>query len=136
MKRTRNGYTPMQWAYAQHVLSGKTKKESAILAGYKEVTANAPTRNIESTEGFANAMTELAGKAGNVALSVMHKLGEKERIDKMTTGELMEAVNVLSTAFVRFTPKEKKDSLDGNILRDIFAKQIEKQKVIDANTTE
>ena len=128
MKRSRNGYTSKQWAYAQHVLSGKTKKESALLSGYSITTANKPKQDIEDTEGFSNAMNALASKAGNVALAIMHKLGEPERINKMTTEQLLASVSVLSTAFVRFTPKPKNNGSDSNSLRDIFAKQIQEKK--------
>ena len=128
MKRSRSGYTARQWAYAQNVLSGKTKKQSALDSGYSMTTANKAKQDIEDTGGFSNAMNALASKAGNVALAVMHKLGETDRVNAMTTRELLESVAVLSTAFVRFTPKPEKDPSQGNVLRDIFVKQIQEKK--------
>lgn len=132
MKRTRNGYTRKQYAYAQNVLHGvgTTKKEAALVSGYSPAVAHSVVQKIESTEGFSNAMSALASETGNVALQVLHTLKHRD-LSKEPTQTLLNAVNTLANAWERFTPKEQKNLPDkgSNRLRAIL---LEPTKTHDA----
>lgn len=106
MIRPKVGYTTKQFAYAQHSLSGskRTKKEMALAAGFSPSVATSVKGHIESTEGYSNAMAELAAKTGNVALKVLHELMNRD-LSQEDTKTMLYAVSTLSNAFDKFTPK-------------------------------
>lgn len=110
MRRSRNGYTMRQYAYAKNIMGAKgdTKKQIALSVGYSKSVAERPGQKIESTDGFNNAMIQLAGETGNVVLQVFHAL-KKRDMEKEDTETLLNAVDKLSKAFERFAPVKKKD---------------------------
>lgn len=129
MKRTKNGYTRKQYAYAQNNLSGKgkSKKEIALMSGYSLNAANSVKVKIENTEGYSNAMAALAGETGNFALQVYHALKQKD-LSKESVSTLLGAVSTLASAWEKFTPKAKEDEghnrLKGVILQHVTTQNI------------
>lgn len=129
MRRTKNGYTRKQYAYAQNNLGGKgkTKKEIALMSGYAPSVAHSVVGQIESTEGYANAMHALAGETGNFALKVYHSLNKKD-LDKEDFKTLLNSITTLAEAFERFTPKRQEQPAESP-LRAILAQKVNKQTI-------
>lgn len=92
-----------------------------IASGYSEKSSDHPAR-VESTDGFKLAMAKQAFEAGNIASGIMHEMqvrGFKEYDNK----ELFQALDVISKAFERFTPKQEKEKDTG--MRSVFANVID-----------
>jgi len=124
MKRPRNGSTMKQRAYAMNVLrpQGKsTKKEAALAAGYSPAVASSIVSKIESTEGYANAMRDLAAESGNVVLQILHTLKHKD-MAKEDFKTLIQAADTMASVWDRMNikPKEKGDGEKINNLKVIF----------------
>ena len=134
MKRTKNGYTRKQYAYAQNNLSGNgvSKKDIALRSGYSMNAANSVKTKIEDTEGYANAMSALASETGNLALKVYHTLKHKD-LSKESVSTLLGAITTLSHAWEKFTPKVKEEDNSNNRLKGILLQHVEHQTI---NTTQ
>ena len=137
MKRTKNGYTTKQFAYAQNRLGAKgdTKKEIALASGYSLPVANSVVGKIESTEGYANALGALAMENGNVALKVYAELKNRD-LSKIDFEKLLSSITILANAWSVYVPKNEKTSEGGNKLREIvMARVIESEKKDNDPTT-
>ncbi len=136
MKRTRNGYTAKQLAYATRRLGGQhqTKKETALASGYAESVANSVMVRIENTEGYANAMAKLASDNGNLALKIYSELKNRD-LSKENVPTLLSAIKTLADAWQVYTPKQK-DSNTDNPLRAIILSQptIKNAKIVENKT--
>lgn len=130
MRRTRNGFTNKQYAYAKKRLGGDndTKRGTALAVGYAPSVANVATHHIEQTEGFDNAMAMLASESGNLMMQIYHQLKNKD-LEKESVSTLLNAVTVVSQAWERFTPKQKDTENTGNKLRSIVLNRIEHQTI-------
>lgn len=125
-----NGATARQWNYARGLLGNpKSKAKLARSVGYSPATSQKPS-DIEKSEGFNIAMSSLAAEAGNLALSVMHEL-KGRGFDTFANGDLVRALTAISSAFEKFTPKEKEPPLS-NALRDLLL-QSKATPVIDVS---
>jgi len=143
MKRTKEGYTRKQYAYAQRSLSpATTKKEDALAVGYSPAVAHSVAQKIEQTEGYSNAIAALASDAGNVALKIMHKLKHAD-IDKMSFETAIDQLVKVAAVFEKFTPQAKtEEPKKANGLRAIILESVTvhdtetvPMTVIDAHTT-
>ena len=131
MRRTKNGYTRKQYAYAQNNLGGKgkTKKEIALMSGYKTSVAESVRDKIENTEGYANAMSALASETGNAALQIYHAFKHKD-LSKESIPTLMSALSTIASAWETFTPKQKQsEDAPSNKLRGILLQHVENQTI-------
>ena len=145
MKRLKNGYTRKQYAYAQKSLApARTKKADALAVGYSESVANNALARIESTEGYANAISALASDAGNIALKFMTQLKHAD-ISKLDVATTMTQLEKIVGVFERLTVPVKKEteSKGVNPLRAIILEHVvahdapqsaTPHKVIDAET--
>lgn len=125
MKRTKNGYTTKQWAYAQnrYGAKGDSKKEIALVSGYSPSVANSVVGKIESTEGYANALGALAMENGNVALKVYAEIKNRD-LSKIDFDKLLNSITVLANAWSVYVPKNEKTSESGNKLREIVMARV------------
>ena len=133
MKRPRNGSTMKQRAYAMHVLrpAGKrTKKEAALAAGYAPSVATSIVSKIESTEGFANAMRDLAAESGNVVLQIMHTLKHKD-MAKEDFKTLIDAASTMASVWEKLNvkPLQKEQPEKSNNLKVIFQNHAQNQTI-------
>ncbi len=99
-----------------------SKKEAALLSGFSISVAENAKAKIESTEGYHNAMIELAGRSHNLMLAAMHEF-EARGLSKFTNSELIKALNAIGSAWERVEKQRNpnKDPLDGkNRLAGIF----------------
>lgn len=133
MKRTKNGYTRKQYAYAQRSLApagATTKKAMALAVGYSPSVADSVKDRIEKTEGYSNAIAALASDAGNVALKIMHKLKHAD-IDKMSFETAVDQLTKVAAVFEKFTPQakveetKKPNGLRAIILEHVTARDVE-----------
>lgn len=115
------GTTRKQARYAHNIMNTNLSRGEAMRAsGYSESSSEHPAR-IENTDGFKLAMAKQAFEAGNIASGIMHEIqvrGFKEYDPK----QLFNALDVISKAFERFTPKESKAT---NGVRSVFANVID-----------
>lgn len=98
-----------------------SRKEAMLASGYSESSSEHPAR-VENTDGFKLAMAKQAFEAGNIASGLMNEMqvrGFKEYDNK----ELFQALDVISKAFERFTPKQDKAQDTG--MRNVFANVID-----------
>lgn len=125
------GITPKQRKYAYHVMNtSETKKDAMLKAGYSDNMSNQPSR-VENSDGFKLAMAKQAFEAGNIASSLMHEMqvrGYKGYDNK----ELFQALDVISKAFERFTPKQDKAQDTG--MRSVFANVIDVTPVTNSQS--
>jgi hypothetical protein len=124
MKRSKNGSTLKQAAYAMHRLApkgAKSRQQIALDVGYKPSVAKSITQKIESTEGYANAMRDLAAESGNVVLQILHTLKHKD-MAKEDFKTLIQAADTMASVWDRMNikPKEKGDGEKINNLKVIF----------------
>ena len=145
MKRTKQGYTRKQYAYASRSLAPQesaTKKEMALAVGYSPAVAHSVAQKIERTEGYSNAIAALASDAGNVALKIMHKLKHAD-LDKMSFETAVDQLTKVAAVFEKFTPQAKAEpehkpnGLRAVILEHVTSRDAEPMtptphKVIDA----
>lgn len=135
MKRTKNGSTLRQKAYARGILSPgkrKTKKAIALDAGYSTSVSESVKDRIENTEGYANAMRDLAQETGNVVLYAYASIQNRD-LSKEDLGTVLHAVEVLARAWDIFTPKVKEGE-QPNRLR-LALKQHVKNQTINVTPT-
>lgn len=123
MKRPTHGSTPKQFAYATRMLNGgaDSKKEAALLSGYTISMAENAKAKIESTEGYHNAMEQLALKSNNLMLAALSAF-EARGLDGFTNKELVAALNAIGSAWERVEKQRnpQKELPGGNRLAGIF----------------
>lgn len=102
MKRPATGSTPKQFAYATRMLNGDadSKKEAALLSGFSMSTAENAKAKIESTEGYHNAMFELAVKSNNLMLAALSQF-EARGLNTFSNADLIKALNAIGAAWER-----------------------------------
>jgi len=126
------GITPKQRKYAYHVMNtSETKKDAMLKAGYSENMSNQPSR-VENSDGFKLAMAKQAFEAGNIASGLMHEM-QVRGYEGYDNKELFQALDVISKAFERFTPKDKKPDDTG--MRSVFANVIDVTPLETKDTT-
>lgn len=110
MKRRRNGSTDMQKEYARRRLTGvyESKKATALSVGYTHSVAVSPKSKIESTEGYANAVRDLAEETGDIVLMAYQSL-KKRNLDNESTETVLKCINTLANAFKVFSDDKKQD---------------------------
>lgn len=112
-----------QKAYALNSLTKgvRSKKEAALMSGYSESAANSVAVKIEGTEGYSNAMRDIAAETGNVVLEIYHTIKNKD-LSKEDFKTLVNAAGVLAGAFERFNGGSKKEATPEKInnLKVIF----------------
>ncbi len=129
MKRPKHGATLKQFAYAQKLFNGegKSKKDIALSVGYAPSVANNTENKIEKTEGYQNAMIELAHKSNNLVLAAMSEY-QARGFDQFSNKDLNGAMNAIATAWDRINkqraPNNTKND-ETNPLRAIFVKRVE-----------
>lgn len=127
MKRPKKGSTTKQYAYAVRRLNGQgdTKKEMALMSGYSQTMAKNPKTKIESTEGYNNAVIELAAKSNNLLLGVMAEF-EARGMKNFSNKDLNAALNAISGAWDRIEKTRAPNKLktpEGNPLRAVFTER-------------
>ena len=139
MKRPRKGSTIKQYAYATRRLNGQggSKREIALLSGYTKSMAENAKYKIEETEGYKNAVIELAHKSNNLLLAVMAEF-ESRGLSDFSNKDLNAALNAISGAWDRIertrAPNRFKTP-EGNPLRAIFTERT-RTAVITSNPSE
>jgi len=132
MKRPKHGATLKQFAFAQKLMNaeGPSKKEMALSVGYSPSVANNTEHNIENTEGYKNAVIELANRSNNMVLAAMAEY-EARGFDNFSNKDLNGAMNALAAAWDRINKHRApvKEDPAGNPLRAIFVKRVETQTV-------
>lgn len=132
MKRYKNGSTMKQKAYARKILGAvhKTKKETALAVGYSMAVANSIKTKLEGTEGYANAVRDLAMETGDVVMHAYASIKNRD-LDKEDLKTVLRAVEVLSNAFEKFSNDRVKDdnSLKNNRLRTVLMQRVENQTI-------
>lgn len=127
MKRPRSGSTIKQYAYATRRLNGQgnSKKEIALLSGYTPSMAENAKHKIEETEGYQNAVIELAHKSNNLLLAVMAEFKVRGLKD-FSNADLTKALNAISGAWDRIEKVRQPDRMktpEGNRLRGVFTRR-------------
>lgn len=127
MKRPKTGSTPRQFAYATRMLNGEagSKKEAALLSGFSMSTAENAKAKIETTEGYHNAMHELALKSNNLMLAALSEF-QARGLKDFSNADLIKALNAIGAAWERVEKQRNpnKDPLDGkNRLAGIFQRK-------------
>ena len=107
MRRLKNGSTPKQYAYAMRRWGGegKSRRQIAMAVGYAENTANNAVARIEKTEGFHNALGDLAEKNHALALKVYAELNKRD-LSKEDFSKLINSIQIIGNAFEKFAPKQ------------------------------
>src|SRR5690606_24533171 len=131
MKRPQKGSTIKQYAYATRRLNGdgRSKKEIALKSGYSMTMAENAKSKIESTEGYQNAVIELAHKSNNLLLAVMTEF-EARGLKDFSNADLTKALNAISGAWDRIEKTRAPAKLktpEGNPLRAVFTRRVETQ---------
>jgi len=116
------GTTRKQAKYAHNIMNTNLSRKEAMLAsGYSDTSSDHPAR-VENTDGFKLAMAKQAFEAGNIASGIMHEM-QVRGYEGYDNKELFQALDVISKAFERFTPKDKKPDDTG--MRSVFANVID-----------
>lgn len=127
MKRPQKGSTIKQYAYATRRLSGQgnSKKEIALLSGYTQSMAENAKAKIEDTEGYQNAVIQLATESNNLLMAVMAEFKVRGLSD-FSNKDLNAALNAISGAWDRIektrAPNQMKTP-QGNPLRAVFTER-------------
>lgn len=123
MKRPKHGSTPKQFAYATRMLNGQadSKKEAALLSGFSMTVAENAHAKIEKTEGYHNAMFELAVKSNNLMLAALSQF-EARGLESFSNGDLIKALNAIGGAWERVEKHRNPQAKDpgANRLAGIF----------------
>lgn len=85
-----------------------SKKEAALLAGFSMSVAENAKAKIETTEGYHNAMIELAGKSNNLMLAALHEF-EARGLKGFSNSELIKALNAIGSAWERVEKQRNPD---------------------------
>lgn len=129
MKRPKKGSTLKQYAYATRRLNGQggSKKEMAVLSGFSKSVAENAKYKIENTEGYQNAVIQLAHKSNNLLLAVMTEF-EVRGLKDFSNADLTKALNAITGAWDRIETRrapQKMKTPEGNPLRAIFTQRVE-----------
>jgi hypothetical protein len=141
MKRTKKGSTIKQYAYATRRLNGdgKSKKEIALKSGYSLTMAENAKHKIEDTEGYKNAIIQLANDSNNLLMAVMAEF-QARGLSEFSNKDLNGALNAISAAWDRIEKSRAPDRLktpEGNPLRALMMKRVETQvAVVESVPTE
>lgn len=132
MKRPSSGSTPKQYAYAVKRLNGqgKSKKAIALSVGFSPSVANNAHNKIEKTEGYQNAVIELAAESNNMVLAVLTEY-KARGLKKFSNSDLNSALNAISGAWEKFN-KVRAPNGSGdteNPLKKVFMQRIENQTI-------
>ncbi len=135
MKRPKTGSTVKQYAYAMRKLNGQgdTKMDMARSVGYSPTVARNISTKIEKTEGYHNAVIELATKSNNMVLAVMHEF-EARGLKDFSNKDLVSALNAISGAWEKFEKRRVPDRTqnpDENPLKKLVMNRIENQTIIN-----
>lgn len=126
------GSTIKQMAYAKRLLGGQgqSKKEIALNAGYAPSVASSVAKHVESSQGFNNAVMQLALDSNNLALAAMHEFKMRGFKD-FSNKELVGALNAIGGAWSRFNAERIYQSKNSqpNKLRTVVLQQIENQNI-------
>lgn len=133
MKRPKVGSTPKQYAYAQRKLNGegRSKKEMALLSGFSQSVAENAKYKIETTEGYHNAMLEMATKSNNLVMAAMSEF-EARGLGNFSNKDLIGALNAITSAWDRIEERRapsRNKSPDTNPLRAALMQKVENQTV-------
>lgn len=104
---------------------GDTKKEMALMSGYSQTIAKNPASKIEKSEGYHNAVKELAAKSNNLLLGVMAEF-EARGLKNFSNKDLNSALNAISGAWDRIEKTRAPNKLktpEGNPLRAVFTER-------------
>lgn len=127
-----HGTTRKQARYAQNIMNTDLSRKEAMLAsGYSDTSSDHPAR-VENTDGFKLAMAKQAFEAGNIASGLMHEM-QVRGYSGYDNKELFQALDVISKAFERFTPKADKQADTG--MRSVFANVIDVTPLHDKDIT-
>lgn len=134
MKRPKSGSTLKQYAYAQRRLGGEgqTKQEMALLSGYSPKVAKNVKDRIENTEGYKNAIIELAHKSNNLLLATYTEF-EARGLQGFSDSDLIKALNAISSSWERIETARAPDKMktaEGNPLRAIFTQRVETRTAV------
>jgi hypothetical protein len=134
MKRPQKGSTPKQYAYALRRLNGegRSKKEMALLSGFSPAVAENVKAKVEDTEGYQNAVIELATKSNNLLLACFAEY-QARGLKDFSNKDLNAALNAISSAWDRVEKVRapaKMKTPEGNPLRAVFTKRVETQTAV------
>ena len=116
------GTTRKQARYAHNIMNTNLSRKDAMLAsGYSE-SASVHAGRVENSDGFKLAMAKQAFEAGNIASGLMHEM-QVRGYEGYDNKDLFQALDVISKAFERFTPKETKQADTG--MRSVFSSVID-----------
>lgn len=139
MKRPKHGSTPKQFAYATRMLNGAadSKKEAALLSGFSMTVAENAHAKIEKTEGYHNAMEELALKSNNLMLAALSQF-QARGLDGFSNKELIAALNAIGSAWERVEKQRnpQKELPGGNRLAGIFKRTTVTETAVVAPVSE
>lgn len=133
MKRPAKGSTVKQFAYARRKFGGegKTKKEIALMSGFSKSVAENAKNKIESTEGYQNAMIELAAESNNLVLAILAEY-KARGISDFSNKDLNGALNAISHAWEKFDKARRPNQMQtpqGNPLRAMVMQRVENQTI-------
>lgn len=130
MKRPQTGSTPKQYAYAVKRLNGKgrSKKDMALSVGFSPSVANNAANKIEKTEGYQNAVIQLAAESNNMVLAVLAEY-KARGLKKFSNKDLNGALNAIGAAWEKFNKVRSPNGSGApeNPLKKVFMQRIENQ---------
>lgn len=115
-----------------------SKKEAALLSGFSMTVAENAKAKIENTEGYHNAMEELALKSNNLMLAALSQF-QARGLDGFSNKELIAALNAIGSAWERVEKQrnpQKDPGGSGNRLAGIFKRTTVTETAVIAPTTE
>ena len=109
-ERTNTVSTMRQIAYARRTWGAKgvSKKQIALDVGYAPSTAACATTIIERSDGYHNAVAQLAADSNNLALMVMEEL-KSRGMGQFDNKELISSLKAISGAWKIFNVAVKED---------------------------
>lgn len=115
---------------------GRSKKEMALLAGFSPAVAENVKAKVEDTEGYQNAVIELATKSNNLLLACFAEY-QARGLKNFSNKDLNAALNAISSAWDRVEKVRapgKMKTPEGNPLRAVFTKRVETQTAVFEQT--
>lgn len=132
MKRPAHGATLKQYAYAKKLLNaeGRSKKDIALSVGYSESVAKNVETNIESSEGFQNAVIALSAESNNLVMSVMAEY-KARGLKNFSNTDLNGALNAIAKAWEKFntTRAPNGSNLPVNPIKQAIIQRIQNQTI-------
>lgn len=134
MKRSKDGSTIKQFAYATRMMNGQasSKKEAALLSGFSMSVAENAKNKIENTQGFKNAIGILAHRSNNLLVAVMNEF-ESRGLKGFSNKDLVSAMNSITSAWDKIDQKRAPDKMktpEGNPLVGVFTRRVETRTAI------